>query len=224
MHPQEAVPMERYASLDALVRQQLRKWPQHPPGLWTRLSGTPRVLRGRPADATHAVSPFLKLPGTDRLKTLPDGMWLQFGGTPAEPWCDVVAIEACSNFQNLLDKRARFAPSTHSLLAVCPLPWLLAPAADGDSTPRWRLTGVLTSEPTSSLTLPARDIRVLYGLREKHYLPFAQSQVPHAHEFFCPMTALTADKGYETPAMQALLSRLSTTANFYDLPSERSAG
>ncbi|MFN3389274.1 MAG: hypothetical protein ACK40O_10100, partial [Allosphingosinicella sp.] len=46
------------------------------------------------SDAAAAVSPFLKLPGTDRLKTLPDGMWLQFGGTPDEPWCDVVAVEA----------------------------------------------------------------------------------------------------------------------------------
>lgn len=216
--------MERYASLDALVRHQLRKWPQHPPGLWTRLSGTPRVLRGRPADATNAVSPFLKIPGTDRLKTLPDGMWLQFGGTPAEPWCDVVAIEACSSFQNLLDKRARFAPSTHSLLAVCPLPWLLASASGGDPTPRWRLTGVLASEPTGPLTLPVRDVRVLYGLRDKHFEPFAQGQVPHAHEFFCPMTALTAERGYEAPAMQALLSRLSTTANFYETPPERSTG
>ncbi|TQF80373.1 hypothetical protein FK498_06425 [Elioraea sp. Yellowstone] len=210
--------MERYASLDALVRQQLRKWPQHPPGLWARMTSPPRVLRGRPADAAATVSPFLKIPGTDRLKTLPDGMWLQFGGTPEDPWCDVVAVEACSSFQNLLDKRSRFAPSTHSLLAVCPLPWLLAPATGEDATPRWRLTGVLKTEPTAALTLPVRDIRVLYGLKEKHYEPFARSQVPHAHEFFCPMGALTAERGYEAPAMRALMMRLTAAANFFGPP------
>ena len=36
---------------------------------------------------------------------------------------------------NLLDKRSRFAPSTHSLLAVCPIPWLLAPVMATEPTP-----------------------------------------------------------------------------------------
>jgi hypothetical protein len=41
-------------------------------------------------------------------------------------------------------------------------------------------------------------------------------QVPHAHEFFCPMGALTADKGYDQPGMRALMARLSSTNNFFD--------
>ena len=61
---------------------------------------------------------------------------------------------------NLLDKRSRFAPSTHSMLAVCPVLWLLAPITPTDPTPRWRVTGVLKQEPIQSVVLPVRDIRV----------------------------------------------------------------
>lgn len=210
--------MERHASLDALVRQQLRKWPQALPGLAGRSAGPAPTLRARPSEQQSPASPFLKIPGTDRLRTLPDGMWLQFGGTEQEPWCDVVAIEACSSFQNLLDKRSRFAPSTHSLLAICPLPWLTGPVSPEDTTPRWRLTGILSAEPTAALTLPVRDMRVLYGLRDRHYDHFVTGQIPHAHEFFCPIAALTAEKGYDAPRMRALMSRLTSANNFFDGP------
>jgi len=208
--------MERHASLDALVRQQLRRWPQALPGFAGR--GTPQAtsLRARPSEQDAPASPFLKIPGTDRLRTLPDGMWLQFGGTAAEPWCDVVAIEACSSFQNLLDKRSRFAPSTHSLLAICPLPWLAGPVSPDDPTPRWRLTGILDTAPTGPLTLPVRDLRVLYGLKDRHFDTFATGQIPHAHEFFCPIGALTRERGYDEPRMRALMSRLSAANNFLD--------
>ena len=48
-------------------------------------------LRGRPAeDETRISSPFLKIPGSSRLRTLPDGLWLNFGGTFAEPFVDSV--------------------------------------------------------------------------------------------------------------------------------------
>ncbi|MFC7551689.1 hypothetical protein ACFQU7_04300 [Pseudoroseomonas wenyumeiae] len=62
---------------------------------------------------------------------MPDGLWLHFSPDPADAWCDILCIEACSTLQNLLDKRSRFAPSTTSLLAVCPVPWLTAPATAG---------------------------------------------------------------------------------------------
>ena len=87
------------------------------PGTW---------LRGRPSDLADCAHPFLKLPGSNRLRTLPDGLWLHFSPSPADPYVDVICIEACSSVQNLLDKRSRFAPSTSSLLAFCPVPWLLA--------------------------------------------------------------------------------------------------
>ena len=78
-------------------------------------------LRGRPSeDETRIGSPFLKIPGSSRLRTLPDGLWLNFGGTFAEPFVDILVIEACSTIQNLLDKRSRFSPSTHSMMCFCP--------------------------------------------------------------------------------------------------------
>jgi hypothetical protein len=149
---------------------------------------------------------------------LPDGLWLHFSADPQEPYADIICVEACSSFQNLLDKRSRFAPSTQSLLAVCPLPWLLEPVTPTDATPRWKLLRLLRREPDTNLVVPVRDIRVLYGLREKHYRDFATQQIPHAHEFFCPMTALVDERGFDHPEMQALMGRLTANANFFPLP------
>jgi hypothetical protein len=77
-------------SLDALVRARLKTWPQRPPGLGASGSGKDTWLRGRPADLHF--NPFLKLPGSNRLRTLPDGLWLHFGGTPVEPFVDILGI------------------------------------------------------------------------------------------------------------------------------------
>lgn len=206
-------------SLDGVVRARLRQWPQRPPGIAQQRNGTWRWLRGRPGDESVLAHPFLKFPGSARLRTLPDGLWLNFGGTPEEPFVDIFAIEACATMSNLLDKRSRFAPSTHSLLAVCPVAWLLAPIAPGDPTPRWRATGVLRAEPTSPLVLPIRDVRVMYALRSEHYRDFASNQVPHPHEYFLPMERIMQHDGHQDPAVQSLVSRASVTANFLDPPS-----
>ena len=120
---------------------------------------------------------------------------------------------------NLLEKRARFAPSTQSMLAICPVPWLLSPATASDPTPRWRLTGgLLRVAPALPLALPVRDIRVLYGLKQRHYEGFQNSSMPHPHEYFVPMSALTAVRGDEDPAMRALVARTAAKANFLDEP------
>lgn len=201
--------------LDALVRVQLRKWPQHPPGLGGRPGRDGAWLRARPAEEQGM--PYLKTPGANKIKTLPDGLWLLFGGTAEEPYVDVLCIEACASIQNLLDKRSRFAPSTQSLVCVCPLNWLLAPLSVADGTPRWQALGMIRREPETSLVMPVRDVRVLYGLRETHFRDFAAHQVPHPHEFFCPMAALVTERAYDHPDMQALMTRLSANANFFPL-------
>ena len=141
---------------------------------------------------------------------------MNFGGTPAEPFVDIFAIEACSSLTNLLDKRSRFAPSTHSLMAVCPVQWLMQPVIPNDPTPRWRATGVLRTPPEQPLVLPVRDVRVLYALTAQHYQGFAESQVPHPHEYFVPMERLTAEDAQNDPKLQALVSRASASANFFD--------
>jgi hypothetical protein len=206
--------MHSHSSLDWLVKDRLKRWPQRPPGLKPPRNGRDAWLRARPADDTEHTHPFLKLPGSSKLRTLPDGLWLNFGGTPVEPFVDILAIEACASIQNLLDKRSRFAPSTQSTLAVCPLPWLLAPVTRDIPTPRWQATGVIPNIPVSPFILPVRDMRVLYGLRSQHYTGFSQHQLPHAHEFFVPMEALTAFESDKNPALQALLSRATADANF----------
>lgn len=136
-------------------------------------------------------------------------------------WCscyiipDILAIEACSTVSNLLDKRSRFAPSTHSLMAVCPVPWMLARVTANDPTPRWKATGLFFSPPSQPLVLPVREYRVLYGLRGDHYDGFVSHLLPHAHEFFVPMETLTEEDSHENPKLQALLERTSVSANFF---------
>ncbi len=118
---------------------------------------------GRPDDNLGQC--FLKLPGSDRLRTLPDGLWLNFGGTPAEPYADIFAIEAVPRCRICWTSAPVSPRVRRSLMAVCPLPWLLLPAQRDSELPRWRLTGVLRDEPTAPLVLPVRDVRVMYGLQ-----------------------------------------------------------
>ena len=131
---------------------------------------------------------------------------------------DIFAVEACLSLQNLLDKRSRFSASTHSLLAVCPVPWLLAPVMATDQTPRWRATGVLLHEPALPFVLPVRDIRVLFALANRNYAGFMKHQLPHAHEYFAPMETLMESESDKNPALQALLARATASANFLAIP------
>jgi hypothetical protein len=204
-------------ALDLLVKTRLKNWGQRPPGVRPR-RGKEAWLRGRPGDdGLRGSSPFLKIPGSSRLRTLPDGLWLNFGGGYDEPFVDILAIEACSTLQNLLDKRSRFAPSTHSMMCLCPLEWLLAPLVPTEMTPRWRTTGVFLHEPFMDVSLPVREMRVLYGLKGAHYRGFVQYQLPHAHEFFVPMETLMEERSEENPALRDLIARTSVSANFLSL-------
>jgi hypothetical protein len=145
---------------------------------------------------------------------------MNFGGTPEEPFVDIFAVEACISLANLLDKRSRFAPSTHSLLAYCPVPWLLAPVMEGDPTPRWRATGLLRYEPALAFVVPVRDIRVLFALTHEHYTGFRKHLLPHAHEFFAPMETLMALESEKNPDLQALLAHATASANFLAVTAE----
>lgn len=209
--------MQKRDSLDLLVKSRLKRWGQRPPGVKPRRCKE-AWLRGRPSeDDARICAPFLKMPGSTRLRTLPDGLWLNFGGSFMEPYVDILAIEACSTLQNLLDKRSRFAPSTHSMMCLCPIEWLLSPITASDPTPRWKTTGVILHEPVHDLVIPVREMRVLYGLKNDHYRGFARHQLPHAHEFFVPMEALTEENSEENPALQALIARTSVSSNFFNV-------
>jgi hypothetical protein len=199
-------------SVDEIVRNRLKAWPQRPPGI--KPQARDAWFRGRPNEGMNHC--FLKLPGSRQLRTLPDGLWLNFGGTPNEPFVDIFAIEACSSLSNLLDKRSRFSPSTHSLMAVCPVPWLLAKALPTDTLPRWQATGVIRVEPTQPLVLPVRSLRVLFGLRSEHFDGFVKHQLPHPHEFYVPMEALTAENNDQDKGLRALISLASASRNFLE--------
>ena len=206
--------------LDNEVRRSLAAWPQRPPGLGPSQKQPGTWLRARPENGRPATQPYLKVPGSSRLRTLPDGMYLHFGNSPQEPYVDILCIEACGTVQNLMDKRARFAPSVNSLLAVCPVDWLLAPAMAGCDIPRWRLIRMILREPREPLVLPVRDARVLFGLRTKDYLGFAQTQTAQPHEFFCPMnTLIDADPNTHGP-LRALIGRAALAAKFMELPED----
>ena len=205
-------------SLDSRVRKTLASWPQRPPGLPRSVKQPGTWLRARPDHWAKACQPFLKLPGSRYLRTLPDGLWLHFSPDPADPYADILCVKACSTVTNLLDKRSRFAPSTGCLQVYCPLPWLLAPTLPETTMPRWRLLPMFPSEPTGHVVLPVRDLRVLFGLRQEHYEGFVESQMPAPHEFFCPMEALMRPDGDKDPALQALLARTAAAANFMSLP------
>ncbi len=49
-------------------------------------------LRARPGPVDDIDHPFLKLPGSNRLRTVPDGLWLCFGGTERDPYVDIFGI------------------------------------------------------------------------------------------------------------------------------------
>jgi hypothetical protein len=209
--------MAAVITIDQLVRQKLRSWPQHPPGLADNDMGARGAwLRARPGSFNELSQPYLKMPGSNHLKTMPDGLWLCFGGTEKDPFVDIFAIEACGSFQNLLDKRSRFSPSMHSLLAVCPIDWLLGAVSPTNDMSRWCYTGLLRNEPQAPLTLPVRDVRVMYTLRPRHYECFSACQVPHAHEFFAPVGALIGPEGWQHPMLRAFIARTSPRANFWD--------
>lgn len=205
-------------SMDARVRRSLSAWPQRPPGMPRTIKQPGTWLRARPDNWVEGTQPFIKLPGSRHLRTLPDGLWLHFSTDPEDPYADILCVEACSSLSNLLDKRSRFAPSTGSLQVFCPLPWLLAPALPETHLPRWRLITMFQTEPTAAVVLSVRDVRVLYGLRNEHYQGFCETQMPAPHEFFCPMEALMDEEGHQNPAMQALVARTSAAANFMQLP------
>ncbi len=66
--------------------------------------------------------------------------------------------------------------------------------------------------------LPVRDIRVLFAPTDKNYSGFMKHQLPHAHEYYSPMDALTAWESDKNPALQALLARATASANFLSVP------
>jgi len=78
-------------NLDGLVRQRLKAWPNQPPGLEdTRTAGA--WAKARPCLGDDIDNPYLKMPGAKRLRTVPDGLWMNFGGSEKDPFVDIFGI------------------------------------------------------------------------------------------------------------------------------------
>jgi hypothetical protein len=58
----------------------------------------------------------------------------------------------------------------------------------------------------------------MYGLKPRHYAGFAEGAVPHPHEYFVPMSALTDENSEKDPALQALVARTTAAAQFLTTP------
>lgn len=209
--------MINFQTLDMFARDKIRTWPQTPPGLEHADSGGDGVwLKARPGPVLDAEGPMLKIPGAARMRTVPDGLWLWFGGTPGDMFVDLFAIEVCGNLQNLLDKRSRYTPSLHSLLVTCPANWLHHAVSEHDDTPRWQKIVQFEQEPKATVALPVRDIRVLYALKPRQFHEFAAHNIAHAHELFAPIDALVDDDGWRSPALRRFLSHAARRANIWD--------
>lgn len=206
-----------FQTLDCFVRDRIRAWPQTPPGLeHADARGQGVWLKARPGPALESDAPSIKIPGAARMRTFPDGLWLWFGGTMADPYVDIFAIEVCGSLQNLLDKRSRYTPSLHSLLISCPAVWLKRGVAEHDDTPRWQTIGLFDHEPDAPIALPVRDMRVLYALKPKHFTEFAAHNIAHAHELFAPIDILVDESGWQAPALRQFLFHAARRANFWD--------
>ncbi|GBQ30324.1 hypothetical protein AA700_1742 [Acidiphilium acidophilum DSM 700] len=209
--------MMGFQTLDGFVRERIRAWPQTPPGLeMADARGKGVWLKARPGPAAENDAPSLKIPGAARMRTFPDGLWLWFGGTAADPFVDIFAIEVCGSLQNLLDKRSRYTPSLHSLLISCPAVWLKRSVAEQDDTPRWKTIGLFEREPDTTIALPVRDMRVLYALKPRHFDEFASHNIAHAHELFAPIDILVDEAGWQAPALRQFLFHAARRANFWD--------
>ena len=109
---------------------------------------------------------------------MPDGLWLKFGGTPADPFVDIFAIEACSSLQNLLDKRSKIRAKR--AISACSLSGALAARAYPARRPNAALAGarVICFEPAVPFVVVVCDLRAMYGLKRPHYDGFMQH---HCH-------------------------------------------
>lgn len=209
--------MTRFQTMDTFVRERIRAWPQTPPGLeQADARGRGVWLKARPGPALENDAPSLKIPGASRMRTFPDGLWLWFGGSQADPFVDIFAIEVCGSLQNLLDKRSRYTPSLHSLLISCPSVWLRRPVSEEDAIPRWQRIGLFDAAPEAAFALPVRDMRVLYALKPKHFKEFAACNIAHAHELFAPVDILVEEAGWQAPALRQFLFHAARRANFWD--------
>lgn len=203
---------------DAEGKDILRKWPRVGRKLWSTPADRGAWVRAQPGETGSSISgPRLKSPGAERFKTQPDGLWIHLHGIE---YCDAIAVEVCGTVQNLNDKRARYMPTTGSLLVEVDLPWANDPVRTrgrgGPARPLWKAAGLDSAEQSQlPAAIPVRHLRVLYALPDAKYREWIPSHTATGYEYFVPHSSLGS---YNSQQMQRFLRQLSVTAHVYKDP------
>jgi hypothetical protein len=190
----------------------LQKWPDYSTDVWPVPGKDGSWIRARPAPRGKA-SVQLKCPGASLFKIQPDGLWL-FVCSPE--FVDAIVIEVCSSVQNLNDKRSRYMPSSHSLVAQLPVKWFgTTVQKKKQKLEIWQLCAGLSIKPVSDQTLPVRFLRVLYVLPSDIYDLWVPQHAPTGYEYFCVDSSLGS---FTSQPMQAFLRQMSIASQFYTRP------
>lgn len=206
--------MSKASLRDREAKNILRRWPLRPTRLFRSSKTVGYWLRAQPPDGTDA-GPVLITPGAELFSTQPDGLWLWFGTELR--FVDVIAVEVCQKDQNLNDKRSRYMPTNHALLAECSEAWLTASIQlqKGGQAARWKACGTLKAGDCCDREIPVRHIRVLYALPNALYDKWLSNVTPAAYEFFCHHTSL---RSHTAEGYREFLNRMIPGAQFYTRP------
>jgi hypothetical protein len=190
----------------------LCRWPRRTKTLWPAPGGKGYWIRAQPKDGNEA-GPRLFSPGADLFATQPDALWVHFNKIES---CDIVSVEVCGTAQNLNDKRARYFPSSHSIVLECSRKWLEEEITiqHGGQIPRWKAARSFRTrlKKRDSVRIPVRHLRVLYALPNALYDSWCPNHTPTGYEFFCPHSSLDS---YNSGRMRSFLRRMSIAAQFY---------
>ncbi len=189
-------------SNDTKVKEALRRWPNRTEA-WDPGNGS--WLRAQPIAASSSVThPRLRHAGSSESKTQPDGLWFRLGREESSDvdchwYVDVIAFEACSSGQNMLEKKGKYKPSLKSVLLEVDRPWASSRIrAEGRNGP-WKERTALVPELASvfeyhhelnRVLIPIRHLALVIAVEEAHYRRLFKFWVPEPHEFMCKTNSL----------------------------------
>lgn len=183
------------------------KWPARPREIFPAEDGR-NWLRAQPALTKGATHPRIVSPGSERLKTQPDGLYCIIGRKSV--YADVIVIEVCSSEQNMHDKRSRYSPSTSALCLDVRRSWLRSEVRGGSTV--WEYLGAFEVEPVDDLIIPIRHLSLICAISDEIFERINKSICPQGHEFFMPIKSLNSINGKQ---MRQFLSSALRKAHFY---------
>jgi hypothetical protein len=201
--------MAKQKLTDAEAKSILRNWPERTKSLWPASSIGGFWLRALPKDGV-ATCPHLQSPGATLFTTQPDGLYLFLS---ENTFADAVSLEVCGTIQNLNDKRSRYMPSSHSIVAVCPLVWLVEEidTQKGGKSARWAACKSISNAPQAEVSFPIRHLRVMYALPNVDFDDWCKNHTPTGYEYFCKHSTLDS---FTSQSMQRFLSQMSMYSHF----------